>query len=232
MVKSGTVHILVVSGFNVGIVSFLVVLLLKILRIRGKARLCLAALSLVIYCLACGASTPVVRATVMGIFFLAAFFCKREPDIYNSLAVAAILIMLVSPRQLFDVGFQLSFASVISIVYIYPKIKTFLRLERLKSKPLAFLADGCLVSFSAWLGTCGIIAANFRIFSPVTVLANIFIVPLATLITLCSFSLVLVGLALPPLAPFFGRSAELAVGGLLLVNGLLIKLPGAYFYLP
>ena len=232
MIKSGTVHILVVSGFNVGIVALMITLFLKLIRIPRRLRFYIAGPLLIIYCLATGASTPVVRATVMAIVFMFSYWVRREPDIYNSLSLACLFILTVNPRQLFDVGFQLSFASVISIVCLYPKIKSFLHADNLKLKYLKFIVDGCLVSFSAWLGTMGLVAYYFKIFSPVTVLANLFIVPLATLITLCGFSLVIIGLIFPPFAPFFSCSSELAVVFLLNINNLLIKLPAAYFSWP
>ena len=232
MIKSGTVHILVVSGFNVGIVSFMIILFLKLLRLPRELLFCIAIPCVVIYCLMTGASTPVVRATVMSIVFMLGFLLKREPDIYNSCCVAIIFILLVNPRQLFDVSFQLSFSSVLSIVYLYPKIKSILHIGNVKIKYFRFMFEGCFVSFSAWLGTMGFITYYFRIFSPVTVLANIFIVPLAALITLCGFSMILIGLICPPLAPFFASTSELLVLLLLKINTLLVKLPCAYFYLP
>lgn len=231
MIKSGTVHILVVSGFNVGIVSFMIILFLKLIRLPRDLLFCTAIPCVVIYCFMTGASVPVVRATVMSIVFMLGFLLKREPDIYNSCSVAIIFILLVNPRQLFDVGFQLSFASVLAIVYLYPKIKSLLHIGNVKIKHLRFILEGGLVSFSAWLGTMGFIAYYFRIFSPVTVLANIFIVPLAALITLCGFSMILIGLIFSPLAPFFGSTSELLVLLLIRINTLLVKLPCAYFYL-
>ena len=230
MVKSGTVHILVVSGFNVGIVAFMVNLLLKILRFERKARIILTAICLLIYCAITGATNPVVRATIMGLVFLAAYFLKSQPDIYNSLTSAALFILVINPRQLFDIGFQLSFMSVLAIVYAYPKLETLVHLELCRIKILKFIAQGCLVSFSAWLGTFVIIALNFRIISPVTVLANIFIVPLATLITLCGFTLVLSGLVYPGLAHLFSLPTAALITLLLNINAALIKLPFAYIY--
>ena len=198
MVKAGTVHILVVSGFNVGIVIFITTLILKLIRIPRRARFLIAIPCIIMYCLVTGASNPVVRATVMGVFFLIANIINREPDIYNSLSLAAIIILLISPRQLFNIGFQLSFASVISIVYLYPRTKTFLHIGYLKIRAVKAIAEGAAVSLSAWLGTCGFIAYYFRIVSPVTVLANLFVVPLATLITLCGICLVIAGLLCRP----------------------------------
>ncbi|MDD5409350.1 MAG: ComEC/Rec2 family competence protein [Candidatus Omnitrophica bacterium] len=231
MIKSGTVHILVVSGFNVGIVAFIVNLLLKIMRIRIKARIILTIACLFIYCLITGASNPVIRATVMGIVFLLANILRRQADIYNCLACAALFILGPSPRQLFDIGFQLSFASVLAIAYFYPRIKSFLRLENFKVKALRFICEGCLVSLCAWIGTIGLVAYNFRIIAPITILANILIVPLATLITLCGFSLVLCGSFCPFLGEVFSTTTAMLITLLLNINSAIIKIPGAYFYL-
>lgn len=230
MIKSGTVHILVVSGFNVGIVAFIANLLLKILRIPRKVRVILVIACLLIYCVIAGLSNPVVRATAMGIVLLTAYLFKREPDIYNSLSAAGLFILIINPRQIFDIGFQLSFASVFAIAFLYPKFKCLARLESCRNKIWRFVAEGCLVSFSAWLGTLGIIALNFRIIAPVTILANILIVPLAGVITLCGFTLVLSGLVCPALASFCGFPISILVNLLLTVNSILIKLPFAYIY--
>ena len=232
MVKTGTVHILVVSGFNAGIVSFCVLLFLKLIRVSRKVRFCITIFFLIVYCFMTGSSNPVIRATIMTIVFILAYLIKREPDIYNSLSLAALFILVVSPRQLFDIGFQLSFVSVISIVYFYAKLKQLLHIEVIKNNFIKFILEGCLVSISAWLGTMGFIVYYFKIFSPITVIANLFIVPLAALITLCGFSLILIAVVFPAIAPFFASTAELAVAVLLKLNFFLVKLPFACFRLP
>lgn len=230
MVKTGTVHILVVSGFNVGIVAFAVLLLLKIAGLPRNLRFIITIFCLLVYCLLTGASTPVVRATVMAIFFLLAYLIRREPDIYNSLSMAALFILAFNPGQLFDIGFQLSFVSVLAIVCLYPGLSKLVNKHVSRKggvKWLKFFIDSILVSLSAWLGTLGFIAFYFKIFSPVTVLANLVVVPLATLITLCGFSLVLVSLTVPGIAFAFGASAEALVFVLLRLNAFLANLPGA-----
>jgi competence protein ComEC len=231
MMKSGTIHILVVSGFNVGIVSFVVLLFLKLIRLPRKARFLLTIPCLVVYCLMTGASNPVVRATLMAIVFIVGALVKREPDIYNSCALAWIFILLFNPRQLFDIGFQLSFACVICLIYLYPKMRILLRIKLIQSKCLKFLLDGLLVSLSCWLGTMGFIAHYFKMFSPVTVVANVFIVPLATLITLCGFTMILIGSLFPGLAWIFANTCDFLVVFLVKLNAFLINLPAAYLFL-
>ena len=229
MLKTGTVHILVVSGFNIGVVSATLLTLLKVLRLRRQIRLLLAAALLIVYCFLCGASAPVARATVMGLVFLLGQWLQRDPDIYNSLGLAALAILFASPRQLFDAGFQLSFASVASIAFLYPRLKVFLRLERLAFKPLRYLAEAGLVSFSAWMGTAGLIAYYFRIISAVTVLANIMIVPLSALVTLSGLSLVLAEIFLPIFAAPLARTCECLVSLLVRFSFYFASLPWAYF---
>ncbi len=230
MIRSGTVHILVVSGFNVGIVAFLSDLLFKMARIKRKARIILVVVCLLLYCLVTGAANPVVRATVMAMVILFAYFLKREQDIYNALALSALFILAVNPRQLFDIGFQLSFVSVWAIVWIYPKLKNLLRVKQSLAGLTGFFLDGFLVSLSAWLGTAGIIAYNFRIFSPISVFLNILIVPLATLITLVGFSLVLASVFCPGLASLFASTAAFMVTFLLKLNLAAVKIPFSYIY--
>ena len=232
MMRSGTVHILVVSGFNVGIVIFITGLFLKIIRIPRHIRPWLIIPCIIIYCFMTGSSNPVIRASVMGIMFLLGFFIKRETDIYNIMSFAALSILFFRPNQLFDIGFQLSFVSVISIVFFYPKLSAFLKVNSYKVKAVKFLLEGLLVSFSAWFGTLWLIAYYFKIFSPITVLANIFIVPLATFITLSGICLVFSGLFFLPLAGLFASCLQTAVVLLFYLNNLFLKLPGAYWYLP
>ncbi len=247
MVKAGTIHILVVSGFNVGLVAFAIIMVLKLLRLPRKLSFLLTMPLLILYCIATGAPSPVVRATIMALVFILAQLIDRQANIYNSLSLAALSILITNSQQLFEIGFQLSFASVLGIVFlypalrsrlmlstkggVYPKIKSFLRLDILKVKLLKFLLEGCLVSLSAWLGTMGLIAYYFKTFSPVTVLANLFIVPLASLITLCGFSLVAAGLFFPLFAPYLARTNELLILALVSLNNLFLRLPGAYLRL-
>lgn len=227
MRKTGTIHILVVSGFHVGIVFFVTVLFLRLFRFERRARLYLAIPCLVIYCFGAGASLAVTRAAIMAVTLIIARLLRREIDIYNSIALAVMLILTANPRQLFNIGFQLSFASVISIVYLYPRIKAFLRIGFIKISFLRMLVESCIVSFSACLGTAGIIAYYFRIFSPIAIPANVFIVPLAALITLSGFSMVFFSLIAPPLAPFFAYTVELMAIFLVKISGFLLQFPYA-----
>jgi len=231
MVKSGTVHILVVSGFNVGVVSFLLYLSLKILRIPARVRFYIAVLILSVYALITGGSNPVVRAVLMSAVYMFSCQQKREPDFYNASSLAAIFILAQNPQQLFDLGFQLSFLSVLCILFFYPRLKALFRLDKARPAVIRVIAESGLVSLSAWLGTLWPVALNFGLFSPVTVLANIFIAWLAVFITLAGFCLLLAGFSLPHLAILFSAPLEFSISLLLKINAYLVNLPFSYFYL-
>ncbi len=225
MMKTGTVHILVVSGFNVGLVAICIECLFKALRIPKKPRMGITAVCLLLYCLISGGSTPVVRATIMAIVCLAGYLFKRPANPYTAIAASVLCILAVNPRQLLDIGFQLSFASVLAIIWLYPIMQP--RLKRLLM-PIRYLLEGFLVSLAAWLATSGIIAYHFKSISPITVLANIVIVPLASLITLSGFALEITGWALPALAPYIGKSIDVLVILLIRANEIFLQVPGGY----
>jgi len=232
LVYSGTVHIIAISGLHLGIVAFIILLILKIIKIPRKPRYILTILLLIVYCILTGANTPVIRATIMAATLLLGYFLEREVNIYNSLSLAALIILMVNPWQLFEVSFQLSFLSVISIVWLSPKIKS-LFLEKLNKIPwIGFLISIFSVSFAAWLGLLPLIAYYFRILSPITILANMIIVPYMTIIVASGFSLALIGILIPCLTSIFAASCELSILMLFKINSLLISIPGAYFKLP
>ncbi|MGE5308737.1 MAG: ComEC/Rec2 family competence protein [Deltaproteobacteria bacterium] len=199
MIETGTIHILVVSGFNVGIVVFVLLILLRLLRVPRRLRFFFLVPGIFAYCLLTGASEPVVRAGIMAVILSGAYLFHREGDIQNAFALSLCVMLMINPRLLFDAGFQLSYVSVFGLIVVYPHLKTGLGIERLAGL-FRYIADGLLVSFSAWLMTSGLIAYYFRIFTPGAILTNLLVVPLAGFITLCGFCLLLAELALPACA--------------------------------
>jgi competence protein ComEC len=232
LMKLGTIHIIAISGFNVGIVAFIILLILKIIKIPRKPRYFLTILLLIVYCILTGSSAPVVRATVMATILLCAYFFERETDICNSLAIATLIILVVNPWQLFEISFQLSFLSVVSIVWLSPKIKSVFPDKLDKVKWLRFLILTFSVSSAAWIGLMPLIAYYFKTFTTITVLANMIIVPYSAVITTAGFSFALIGILFPSLGPIFAATIELLILILFKIHYFLVNIPGAYFKLP
>jgi competence protein ComEC len=179
-VRSGTAHVLAVSGSNVAVIAAIVLLLLQFARANRWVRAVLTCVAVVFYMLLTGGQPPVVRAGIMAIVLLGAGLVQERPNTMNSLGLAAVLILLVDPRQLFDVGFQLSFAAVFSIVLLYPPMRTHIDgwtagpwMRRLARPPLRLVA----LSLAATIGTLPLSAMWFGSVSIIGLLANIVVVP-------------------------------------------------------
>ncbi len=226
MVRTGTWHIMVVSGSHTALLAFIFLMFFKMLRLPRVLRFCLTMAMLALYCLLTGSSDPVVRSTVMAILFLTTYMIRRNPLVANSLALAALTILIFDPEALFNVGFQLSFLSVIFIVWFYPKIK-----------PLFPAAGGVVwdcfaVSLSAWVGTAPLLAYAFGNFCLVTVLANMVVVPLAMVVVFAGFALVFFGSFSTFLAHLLAPSVELLIFFLFKANAIFASLPGAFYAFP
>ncbi|MBL7197495.1 MAG: ComEC family competence protein [Candidatus Omnitrophica bacterium] len=231
-IQTGTAHILAISGLHIGIIAFIILVLLKVFRIPRKPRYMLIILFLIIYTFITGARVSVIRSALMIAIILLGILFEREANIYNSLSFAALLILAYNPNQLFAIGFQLSFLSVISIFYFGYKIQDFLfKIIHTNSKIAKAAIRSFSISSGIWLGILGVIAFYFNIIAPVTVLANLFVIPLITIIIALSFSVILSGFVLPFLAPFFAVTTKVSISILIRLIYSFSKAPGAYFYI-
>ena len=131
--STGTSHIMAVSGLQVGLLFYALSWLLK--RLLGRApgfRIWSALLGLGViwsYAFLTGLSASVLRATVMFTFLIVGQAWGRQSSIFNTLGVAAFFLLLWNPFLVADVGFQLSFLAVLSIVYVQPRIAAWLDVE-------------------------------------------------------------------------------------------------------
>jgi competence protein ComEC len=186
--STGVVHVLAVSGLHVAIIAMIVFTLLSVSRIPLIPRQIATAILLIIYALMTGARPPVVRATIMSILAMVALTIERDTDIFNTMSFAGLLILIIHPQALFDLGFLLSFGAVISIVGLYPKVYPLLfgkLQEEGRSRIGAIALRGCracaqlfTVSLCAQLGVLPIIAYSFFRVSIVSTITNLIVVPL------------------------------------------------------
>lgn len=232
LMKLGTIHILSVSGLHTVIVAFIFLMILKLARIARKARFILAIAALIFYCLLTGASVPVIRSVIVAVILLFGCVIERRVNIYNSLALSALLILGVHPNQLFDIGFQLSFGSILSILMISERINLLIPDEFRGKKYVKFWLPALNVSFSAWIGTLGLVLYYFGIISTVSVIANIIIVPYVSLIIACGFLLAFSAFLPGFICSAIAASCELLMVIFMRITYLLAKIPWAYFTLP
>jgi len=183
-VETGTMHLVVVSGFNVGLIAGILELFLRLLGLPFRARLILSGVCLGGYCLLTGMQPPVMRATLMAWTVLGAWWIDRAINWPNILAAAAIAILLLNPLQLWDAGFQLSFGAVASLLLFAKPVGAWLEpvCPALPSRLRRYVAMGLASTVAVWIGLWPVLAWYFQVVSPVSMLANLLLVPLVSLI--------------------------------------------------
>ncbi len=184
-INAGVMHILAVSGLHVAIVAMILIILFQILRVPEKIGFILTIVALCYYNFLTGSTASVTRSVVMASVHLGGKLLDRKSDIYNSLAVSAILILLVDAKQLFQAGFQLSYAAVLSLVYLYPKVHFLGRLipQKVRDKTVSkWVVAALSVSLAAGLGTLPFTAYYFGKISVISFIANLIAVPLSNVI--------------------------------------------------
>jgi len=111
-VQTGTAHILAISGLHIGVVTGLFLIFSKLLPIGRRCQLGGVIILLIGYAFLTGGRPSVIRATIMMVVFMASLIIEKEPNSLNTLFLAAMVILVFNPLNLFDVGFQLSFVCV------------------------------------------------------------------------------------------------------------------------
>ncbi len=195
-VETGTVHLLVVSGFNVALIAGLLEWLLRLAGLPGRMRLILIALGLGGYCLLTGMQPPVMRATVMGWIVLGALALDRVISWPNALATAGLVLLTANPMQLFDPGFQLSFGAVASLLAFAARWGAWLEQRARLIRPdwlRRYLAFGLASTGAIWIGLWPALAWYFFLLSPVSPLANLLIAPLFSLLVSAGTAVLLLG---------------------------------------
>ena len=174
--KTGTMHVLSVSGMHVGIVFLVLSVLLKPLGRNQRLRLIRACLIISIiwfYSLLTGFSAPVCRAAVMLSFVVLGKALNKSQNTYNLIAISAFFLLLYNPFYLMDAGFQLSYLAVIGLVYFHPKIY---QMIFIRNKILDHAWSYCALSIAAQLATFPISLYYFHQFPVYFLISNLFIV--------------------------------------------------------
>lgn len=176
--KAGAIHILAVSGLHIGIVLWFLQLLLRPLERlpKGKTlKLLVVVVLLWAYALLAGLSASIIRAVGMFTFVAYALYLNRPANTFNIMALSMFFVLLVfDPALLFQVGFQMSYAAVFAVVWIYPVLQKFWRPK------IWVLRKGwqlLSVSIAAQLGVLPIALFHFHQFPGLFFISNLLVVP-------------------------------------------------------
>ncbi|GAB6010019.1 ComEC/Rec2 family competence protein [Dysgonomonas reticulitermitis] len=180
---TGTVHVLSVSGLHVGIIYLMISFLLGFIRKSSRYYRLKPVIILILlwsYAFITGLPPSVLRASGMLTVFCMAEICGKRSYSMHALFIAAFFMLLISPFSLFDIGFQLSFISVLAILYLHPKTLPLLKTE---NKYIKYIWQMFTLSLVAQLATFPICLYYFGTFPTYFFITNLLIVPLVTFIT-------------------------------------------------
>jgi competence protein ComEC len=196
--KAGVIHILAISGLHVGILVIIFLFLLKPIEYLKNGvtyKLLITIILLWNFAIFTGLSASVVRAVTMYSFVAIGQLINRKTPIYFSLITSMLVLLLIKPLFLFDVGFQLSYCAVFSIVWIQPTLR---KLYKPKYKIVKYFWDLITVSTAAQLGVLPLSIFYFNQVPGLFLVANLVVIPtlflvlilgIATIISSLFFSL-------------------------------------------
>ena len=253
--ETGIVHILSVSGLHVGLVLGGLMGFLGLFRAPPACTAPLVTPVLLFYALMTGLNPAVLRATFMALLFVWAHHLGRDRDWPTTLALAALIILIWKPLQIYNPGFQLSFTATWGILYLGPLLAAGLArlLKGLSESAVRVAAPGprgdsvpqrgisenfvrvaalaLAVPLAAQLATVPLVAWYYNLFSPVSIPANLLAAPLVGLILLLGILAAILGLFWLPLAGLLNASTGVVLDLFLALVALLQELPGAVIYL-
>jgi len=212
----GVVHILAVSGLHVGIIliilRFLLSPLLRIPKLGRKSYIILCILGLWAFAALAGFSPSVLRAATMFSFLSLGQLNKRKTNSLNLLFLSAFVLLLFNPQLIFEVGFQLSYAAVFSIVMLYPQFsKWFMP----KQKIIKIFIDTAYLSLAAQVGVLPFQLFYFHQFPSLFLIGNLVIIPFLFILLsggIISIVLSLLGIAFKPIVTIYSILLDLLSG--------------------
>ena len=246
--RSGTMHIFAISGLHIALIAGILVQLLRLARVpRGVCGLIVIPL-IWFYTGATGWQSSAIRSTIMMTVVIGGWSLHRPSDLINSLFASAFIILVWDPNQLFQASFQLSFSVVFSIGLLLPRFNRWRdallqsdpllppelrpRWRRWLDGPIRALSTGLLTSLASWLGSMMLTAFYFHLITPVSLLANIVVVPLGSAALMCNLGSLLCGAWLPAASELFNHAGWLFMLAMIWFSQWCAHLPLGFFYVP
>ena len=224
---AGISHLLAVSGLHVAYLYAVILFITGLLKLNEKKRFCILIPCLLFYIVLTGGAASVIRAAIMLGFAGMGDVVKRHYDSLNGLCLAAIIILILSPAQLFAAGFQMSFCAVLAIIFLY---KPFcFQYSRLTKQEPGKLVQSLLITLSATIGTLPAVLYHYHSFTLTSLISNIIMVPLGGALLIAGLITVPVMCLIPSSVTLFkiipGALAQLVLD----LSNLFSKIPGLQF---
>lgn len=216
--NAGVLHVLAISGLHFSVLFYILTMLFRPLSRMNNGRLVhlIGILSILWgFAFITGLSASVVRSVVMFSFICVGQYFNRNANIYNSLAVSMLVLLIAKPAFLFDAGFQLSYLSVFAIVWFEPYYRK-VKLSRYKA--VNYFSDTLLISLAAQIGVLPLSLYYFNQFPLLFLIANLIVIPLSNIVLVLGLLVLLFNFIWVDAALVMGKVLELLVE---LMNGFI-----------
>ncbi len=207
---AGAVHVLSVSGLHVGFIMLFITFLLKPINNSRKGsflKLLIIVLSLWSFAVLTGLSPSIIRSVTMFSFLAIGIHLRRTVNIFHTLLVSMLLILLFKPSFLFDVGFQLSYLALFFILWLQPILS---EIWQPKNKIIKYFWDIITVSFAAQIGAMPLSIYYFHQFPGLFFVTNLLILPLLGIIMAVGVTAVLIA-TFHTIPVFIAKSIEFLI---------------------
>lgn len=219
--KTGLLHFICLSGLHLGILIGIIWWLCKTAGLGNCTRASVCIIALAVFLLIVPPRVPVLRAAIICFVFCVSIFFRRNSNPLNTLSLAAIVLLLIRPTELFEAGWQLSFAAVLGIILFTDRIEGFLYekatdnfwIGKILKTKLFFLVPPALDSYllrlfsmglTAWVGGAGVLLYHFYTINPLTSIWTVIAFPLVAGVLTIGFLKIILSFLLPTLAAVLG----------------------------
>ena len=224
---AGIWHLLAVSGQNIAMVSWAILLLLRAFRCPLRPATAIALITIVVYCLVCDGGASVVRAGIVGGLGLLAQLRARDAQRWYLLLAGLTTLLIHQPRAIGDPGLQLSFAAVAGMFTLAPPIARWLG-----GLVPQHLADLAAQAAAATLATAPVVIWHFGELSLAGLVVNLLAVPLAAAVVVLALAGILLGTITAPVGLAVGWVTGLGAAVLIWIARIAASVPGASVALP
>lgn len=228
-INSGIFHILAASGMNVTLIFGIWFFFARNLRFNYKFSIITGILLILFYTFMTGFGPPIIRATLMLTLILIGKFIDRQASTIALLFLVALLMLIINPLMLFDIGFQLSFIVTFALILTSP-----LLVFKFKHKVISYIFGVCCIPVIAQIYAAPLQIFYFNTFTMYSVLANIAIIPVLSIVSFIGFMSSIFAL-ISPIAHFVCKAADFILNPLLIyivkVANFFAQLPHSTIYI-
>lgn len=190
-------HILAVSGANVSYIIVSITYIFNKMCLRKRLSKIISIILLILFMLLTGCTSSVNRACIMAILMLIAELLYRKSDVYNNLAISALILLIINPYSLLDIGFQLSYMGTIGIVFLHDKIGSFIKIN---NKIVKYFFEMIVVTTCANLAIIPIMMFHFNTISLTFYFSNIIVGPILGIVVIIGFIMFFISLIFTPIS--------------------------------